>query len=69
MNKLLLILLLFFPVHGAWADCSASESEAYDAYRDAKRAYNSSDLSDCQYYARKAKKHASWAEDYARSCN
>ena len=68
MKKLLVILLLFFPVHGAWAACSACESEAYDAYRDAKRAYNSSDLSDCQYYARKARRHASYTQDAAMSC-
>ena len=41
----------------------------YDGYRDARRAYNSSDLDDCQYYARKAYRHASYAESEASSCN
>ena len=51
------------------ADCSSAESEAYDGYRDAKKAYRSSDLDSCQYYARKAYKHGSYAESEASSCN
>ena len=63
-----LFLLLIFITTNVIADCSDAESEAYDGYRDAKRAYNSSDLDSCQEYARKAYKHGSYAEDEAGSC-
>ena len=51
------------------ADCYNCESEAYDAYRDAKRAYRSNDLYSCQRYAKKAYRHASYTQDYASYCN
>ena len=53
----------------AFADCYDSESEAYDGVRDSKRAFNSSDLDNCQYYARKAYRHFSYAESYAQDCD
>ncbi len=49
-------------------DCSGAESEAYDGYRDAKRAYRASTLKKCRSYARKAYRHASYAESHANSC-
>ena len=52
-----------------FADCSDAEYYASDAYSDARRAYNSSDLDDCQSYARRAKSSASDAEYAASSCN
>ncbi len=70
MKKLLGIVVLGLLLSGnVNADCYNCESEAYDGYRDAKRAYYSSDLDNCQYYARKAYKHLSWAESYAADCN
>ena len=62
------VFILLF-IGNVSADCYDCESEAYDGYRDAKRAYYSSDLDDCQYYARKAMRHASYTEDYARGCD
>ena len=70
MRLFLLSLIGFFLYSGvAFADCSSAASEAYDGYRDAKRAYNSDDLDSCQFYARKAYKHFSYAEDEAISCS
>ena len=72
MKKLLEILvlgLLFTTSSYSDSDCSSCADEAWDAGRDAKRAYYSSDLDSCQYYARKAKRHASWTEDYANGCD
>ena len=70
MKKLLGIVVLGLLLSGnVNADCYNCESEAYDGYRDSKRAYYSSDLDDCQYYARKAMRHASYTEDYARGCD
>ena len=70
MKKLLVLLFSIFILSGtSFANCYDAESEAYDAFRDAKRAYNSSDLDNCQYYARKAYRHGSYAEDEASSCN
>ena len=54
--------------HACFADCSDCESEAYYGVRDAEEAYNSSDLDDCQDYARKAYRHFSFAESYAQDC-
>ena len=53
----------------AFAGCSGAESEAHDGYRDAKKAYRSSDLDSCQWYAKKAYRHASDVESYASSCD
>ena len=44
-------------------------NEISNKYLDAKRAYYSSDLDNCQYYARKAMRHASYTEDYASGCD
>ena len=66
------ILAIFFilgSISIAHSSCSDAESEAYDGYRDAKKAYGSSDLSSCQRYARKAYRHASYAEEAASGCN
>ena len=70
-SYLFLIFLLIFLISTsdkAFADCSVSASEAYDGYRDAKRAYRASDLDDCHRYAKKAYRHFSYAEDEAISC-
>ena len=64
MEKLLITLLLISPF--SFADC---ESEAYDGVRDSKKAYNSSDLDSCQFYARRAYRHFSYAESYASDCD
>ena len=70
MKKLLVLLFSIFVLSGtSFADCNYAEYEAYDAYRDAKKAYRASSLSSCKSYARKAYRHASYAEDEARSCN
>ena len=50
-------------------DCFSADSEAHDAYRDAKRAYNSNDLESCQLFACKAFGHWSYAEGEVSSCN
>ena len=63
-----IILSLLFS-SSVFADCSDAEYYASDAYSDARRAYNSSDLDDCQSYARRAKSSASDAEYAASSCN
>ena len=72
MKHLIVIFTLFFSTvifaSSSFADCSNCASEAYDGYRDAKRAYRSSDLSSCQRYAKKAYRHLSYAEDEASSC-
>ncbi len=52
----------------SFADCSNCASEAYDGYRDAKKAYRSGDLSGCQRYAKKAYRHLSYAADEANNC-
>ncbi len=65
MKKLLLLLFfyLFINVPSALAkSCPNAESEAYFGYKDAKKAYRSSDLSRCQRYAKKAYRHLSYAE-------
>ena len=70
MKKLLLILFSMFVLcTSSFASCYYAESEAYDAYRDAKKAYRASSLSSCKSYARKAYKHASYAESESGSCN
>ena len=68
MKILISVIVLFFS-YPLLADCYYCESEAYDAYRDAKRAYRSNDLDSCQRYAKKAYRHFSDAEYYASSCN
>ena len=70
VNKFILIILVVMGlVTTAHSDCSNAQSEAYDGYRDAKKAYRSSDLDRCQRYARKAYRHASYAESEASYCN
>ena len=71
MRLFLLSLIGFFLYSGLAfaADCPGAASEAYDGYRDAKRAYNSDDLDSCQSYARKAYRHGSYVEDEANSCS
>ena len=70
MNKKLplLILLTIFSFN-VYADCSDCESEAYDGARDARRAYNSSDLDSCQSDARRARRHGEYTESYANDCD
>ena len=72
MKQIIVIFTLFFSsvifASDSFADCSNCASEAYDGYRDARKAYRSSDLSSCQRYARKAYRHLSSAEDEAISC-
>ena len=68
-NILYTIILSFLFSSSVFADCSDAESEAYDAYRNAKKAYNSSNLAECQSYARRAKRDASYAESEASSCD
>ena len=51
------------------ADCNDCKSEANNGYKDSKKAYYSSDLYNCQYYARKAYKHLSLAKSYASDCD
>ena len=60
-----MLVFIFWAKHVV-ADCSSAESEAYDGYRDAKRAYNSDDLDTCQTYSRKAYRHFSYAESEAK---
>ena len=70
MKKLLVLLFSIFVLSGtSFADCYGAESEAYSAYRDAKKAYRASSLSSCKTYARKAYRHASYAESEASYCN
>ena len=68
-NILYTIILSFLFSSVCLADCYNAESYAYDAYRDAKKAYKSSNLDRCRHYARRAKKDASYAESEASSCN
>ncbi len=49
--------------------CYNAESEANSGIRDAKKAYRSSELSRCKRYAKKAYRHASYAESESSSCN
>ena len=63
-----LFLILIFPNSYSFASCSGAESEAYDGYRDARKAYRADDLGSCQRYAKKAYRHASNVESYASSC-
>ena len=70
MKKLLILLFSIFILSGtSFADCYYAKSEAYDAYRDARKAYRASSLSSCKSYARKAYRHASYAESEASYCN
>ena len=66
--SLILCLILISPSQ-AVCGCSNAEYEAYDGYRDAKKAYRAKNLKDCQRYAKKAYRHASYTEDYAGSCD
>ena len=59
-------LILTIPSYAG--DCSGCISEAYDAYRDARKAYRANNLSDCQRYAKKAYRHLSYAESEASYC-
>ena len=59
VNKFILIILVVMGlVTTAHSDCSNAQSEAYDGYRYAKKAYKSLDLDRCQRYARKSYRHA-----------
>jgi len=49
-------------------DCDDAESAASDAYSYGKKAYNSDNLSDAQYYAKKAMYSASEISDEAEDC-
>jgi hypothetical protein len=49
-------------------DCDDAESSAIDAYSYGKRAYNSYNLSDAQYYAKKGMNSASEITDEAEDC-
>jgi len=70
MKKFIIaIVFILGSISIAHSSCYEAESEAYDGYRDAKKAYRSSDLSSCQSYAKKAYRHASYAEDAALYCN
>jgi len=69
MKNILLIITLFISWNAIAEGCYNAESESYDATRDAKKAYRSSELSRCKRYAKKAYRHASYAESEASSCN
>ena len=64
-----LLLSTSFFASESFANCPDCASEAYAGYKDAKKAYKSSELSGCKRYAKKAYRHASSAEDEANSCN
>lgn len=49
-------------------DCENAESEAGYAYSNGKKAYNASNLSDAQYYAKKAMNSASSITSEAEDC-
>lgn len=49
-------------------DCDDAESSASDAYSYGKKSYNSDNLSDAQYYAKKAMNSASEITDEAEDC-
>ena len=49
-------------------DCENAESAASDAYSYGKKSYNSDNLSDAQYYAKKAMNSASEIIDDAEDC-
>tara|TARA_B100000989_G_scaffold199314_1_gene150651 strand:+ start:830 stop:1195 length:366 start_codon:yes stop_codon:yes gene_type:complete len=70
MKKLLAIVVVGFILsNNSYAgDCSGCVSESYDAYRDARKAYRASNLSDCQKYAKRAYRHLSYAESEASDC-
>ena len=71
ITKILGILIFTLSIFiNALADCYDCESEASDAYSDSRKAYYwSSDIDECQWYARKAMRHFSDAESYASDCN
>ena len=70
MKKIVSLIFFITIFSGSvFAECSDAASEAYDGYRDARKAYRSDDLDSCQSYARKAYKYASYAEDEANSCS
>jgi len=69
IKKLTILLFSILISFNSYGDCSSAESEAYYAYKYAKKAYRSSDLSNCTYYAKKAYRQASYAESEASSCN
>jgi len=50
------------------ADCSDAHSYADDAYRQAKRGYNSDNLEDAEFYARRAMSAAEGAMSAAEEC-
>ena len=49
-------------------DCDDAESSASDSYSLGKKAYNSDNLSDAQYYSKKALNSASEITDKAEEC-
>lgn len=49
-------------------DCDNAETSASDSYTYGKKSYNSNNLSDAQYYAKKAMNSASEITDEAEDC-
>ena len=64
----ILLLLMLLPASAFSADCSDAYSCADDAYTQAKRGYNSNNLDDAHYYARKAMSAAEDAMSTAGEC-
>lgn len=62
------LVLLFMAVPAYSADCSDAYSYADDAYTQAKRGYNSDNLDDAEYYAKKAMLAAEGAMSAAEDC-
>ena len=62
-------LLILSTIKSTSSSCSSLESYASDAYRDAKSAYYSDNIDDCQHYSNKAKRHASDAESSGCTCS
>lgn len=62
------ILTAFIATPAFSADCSDAYSYADDAYTQAKRGYNSDNLDDAEYYAKKAMSDAEDAMSAAEDC-
>ncbi len=62
------ILIFLTPLNTYAQDCYDAYSSADDAYTYARRGYNSDNLDDLQYYARKAKNSAEEAMSAAEDC-
>lgn len=63
-----LLLLIFLPAAAFSADCSDAYSYADEAYTQAKRGYNSDNLDDVQYYAKRAMSATENAMSAAEEC-